>query len=292
MAERTGEGTGGGRGGTVSDGAVTNGGRDGTSGGHRVRLVGWAILIGFVLVDMIVNAQSVIDERARMGRWTPDWMPWTWEASSAVGWLAVMPIMAFAAIRLRPPHLSWPVAVVAHALVTVPVSLMHVGIMVAIRKVVHGLMGGVYRLTPDLPQALLYEWRKDAVNYVAIVIAFAIIDRLAHRDGTRPRSPMRIEVRDGQRTIWLLPAEILWAQAAGNYVELHTAAGTLLHRATLANLERELGAHGFARIHRSRIVRRDAVRSIETNASGDFEAVLTDGAKLVGSRRYRAALDA
>ena len=61
----------------------------------------------------------------------------------------------------------------------------------------------------------------------------------------------------------------------------------LLHRATLRAMEAQLTAHGFVRIHRSRLIRRSAIRTIETNDSGDFEAVLVSGVVLRGSRRFR-----
>ena len=274
---------------------VTSGGRSGTSG-RRVWVAGCAVIAGFVVIETIVGAQSVVDDFARMGRATPPWMPWTWEVTSAIGWFVVMPLIALAAVRLRPPRLSWPVTVAAHLALTVPVSLLHVGVMMLLRVLVHGLMGDEYELGSDLTTALVYEWRKDAVDYVLIALTFALIDWAARRaDGEAPaptNGPMRLEVRDGGRIIWLAPTDILWAEAAGNYVELHTVAGSLLHRTTLAALERELAPHGFARIHRSRLVQRAAVRAVETNASGDFDAVLTDGAHLGGSRRYRSGLDA
>jgi hypothetical protein len=290
------KGANGGEDGMLASLGVTSGGSQGTSGGRRVWLVGVGLMVAFTLVEMIVNAESVIDEFRRMDRAIPMWQPWTWEASSAVGWLAVMPLIALAALRLRPPRLSWPATVAVHLTMTVPVSLAHVGIMVTIRHAVHGLMGGGYRLGPDLGAALLYEWRKDAVDYLAIALAFALIDWIARRaDGEAIAAvpavpPARLKVRDGSRATWLVPADILWVQAAGNYVELHTAAGPLLHRTSLVALERKLAPHGFARIHRSRLVRREAVRAVETNASGDFEVALIDGARVSGSRRYRGGL--
>lgn len=278
-------------------GSVTNGGWRGTSGAagraaRRVWLIGCGVIATLLAVNLVVDAQSLIDEHSRVGRDIPAWMPWTWEASSIVGWIAAMPLIALAAIRLRPPRLNWPATIGVHLLLTVAVSLLHVGVMVAIRKLVYGAMGSVYRFGDDLPAVLLYEWRKDTLDYVTIVAAFAVIDWLARRADPAPpaAAPARIEVRDGSRTIWLAPADILWAEAAGNYVELHTAAGTLLHRATLSGLGQELSPHGFARIHRSRLVRRAAVRAIETNASGDFDALLCDGVRVGGSRRYRGNL--
>ncbi|MDO9489399.1 MAG: LytTR family DNA-binding domain-containing protein [Sphingomonadaceae bacterium] len=290
----------GGGAGMSGDGSVTSGGWRGTSGAggggrRRVWLIGCGVIAALLAVNLVVDAQSLIDEHARVGSDIPTWMPWTWEASSIVGWIVAMPLIALAAIRLRPPRLGWPVTIGAHLLLTVAVSMLHVGVMVAIRKLVHGAMGDVYRFGDDLAAVLLYEWRKDALDYVTIAAAFVVIDWLARRADAAPATaaaaaPPRIEVRDGSRTIWLAPEDILWAEAAGNYVELHSATGPLLHRTTLAALERELAPHGFARIHRSRLVRRAAVRAIETNVSGDFDAMMSDGARVGGSRRYRGNL--
>ena len=87
----------------------------------------------------------------------------------------------------------------------------------------------------------------------------------------------------------LLPRQIDWVRAAGNYVELRWEGRTLLHRSTLAALADQLGA-GFVRIHRGRLVRRDAIRSVETDKSGDFTVTLASGATLRDSRRYRSSL--
>jgi DNA-binding LytR/AlgR family response regulator len=276
---------------------VTNGGRAMTSGGRRVWRIAVALIAGLAAVETIVNVESLVDEARRIGRATPAWHFWTWEASSAVAWFAVMPLIALAALRLRPPRLGWPATVAVHLALTLPVSLAHVGLMAAIRHAVHGMMGGWYRLGDDLGAALLYEWRKDALDYVTLALAFALVDWIARRadPDIAPAAPpavepSRIAVRDGARTHFVDPGELLWAQAAGNYVELHLASGPLLHRATLAQLEAELGGHGFVRVHRSRIVRRSAVRAVESNASGDFELLIEGGTRIAGSRRYRAML--
>lgn len=47
---------------------------------------------------------------------------------------------------------------------------------------------------------------------------------------------------------------------------------------------------GFARFHRGRLVRRAAIRRIETDRSGDFPVALEGGATLRGSRRFRPGL--
>jgi DNA-binding LytR/AlgR family response regulator len=103
--------------------------------------------------------------------------------------------------------------------------------------------------------------------------------------------PPRIEIRDGTRRIWLDTAEILWVEAAGNYVELHLPDKTILRRQTLSAIERELASMDFLRIHRSRLVNARHVSATETNDSGDFTVILHGGKQVSGSRRWRGALE-
>ena len=44
------------------------------------------------------------------------------------------------------------------------------------------------------------------------------------------------------------------------------------------------------RVHRSRLVRRDAIEAVESKPTGDFVVRLRDGRELAGSRRYRKPL--
>jgi len=279
---------------------VTNGRQQGTNGGPTGQAAAsiwlpFTIMAVFGLIEAAVTVPSMIDDYAAMGRKLEAWRPWTWELTSLAGWLAVLPVVILAVARIRPPRFGWPATIALHLAITVLVSLGHVGIMTGLRYLVYAAQGLVYELRTELPSDLLYEYRKDVFDYALIAAILLIIERLR---STPPNpalpaqaAPASIEVRDGSRTTWLAATEVLWVQAAGNYVELHTERGALLHRATLAHLERELAPHGFVRIHRSRLVRRNAMKALETNASGDFEVVLTDGSRVGGSRRYRAALE-
>lgn len=105
-----------------------------------------------------------------------------------------------------------------------------------------------------------------------------------------PAEPASIEARDGALRHFVPLAEVAWIEAAGNYVELHRGLTPILHRAPLAEMERQLQGAGFLRIHRSRLVRRDAITQVVSKASGDYLVRLTDGRELAGSRRYRRPL--
>jgi LytTr DNA-binding domain-containing protein len=269
---------------------VTDGGRDVTSGGgkrHSAALA-WLAFAAIGAVSAAVTALSVIDDRARVGRPVQPWEPWGWELTSLAAWLLLAPLAFAAAARLRPPRIGWPAALAAHAGASVLVSLCHVGLMVALRRAVYAGAGSAYG-GGALSDVLLYEYRKDVVTYAALVLLFVLIERLRQPAPPvqHPSADARVEVRDGSRIVWLAPADIEWAQAAGNYVELHGAFGTLLHRKTLAALEQELEPHGFRRIHRSRIVRAATVRAVETRPTGDFDLILASGERISGSRRFR-----
>ncbi|HYD38608.1 MAG TPA: LytTR family DNA-binding domain-containing protein [Allosphingosinicella sp.] len=269
---------------------MTSGDRGGTSGAERQGW--WLPWLLFALIGAInaaVNATSVGDDLARLGHPVPAWQPWTWELTSMGAWLALAPVVFAAAARLRPPRFRWPAALAVHALLSIAVSLAHVGLMMAARMSIYAAVGGAYRFAGSVPGVLLYEYRKDLVTYLLLALLFALARRLAPPAAAAGQG-FRLEVRDGSRTAWLAPEDIEWAQAAGNYVELHGRFGERLHRETLASLEAILVPHGFRRIHRSRLVRAAAVKEIETKTSGDFELTMESGDRLAGSRRFRGRL--
>lgn len=244
------------------------------------------------LAFAIVNSLSELDERARANRPVEPWEPWTWELSSLVSFLMLAPVVFRLSQRLRPPLLSWPAAVASHLVLSLPVSLAHSAIMIALRHLIYAAHGIPYRFAgAGMASELLYEYRKDLITYAILVALPLVIGRLIEvRQAQSPSQPHRIQVRDGSHTRWILPTEVEWAQAAGNYVELFGAFGTLLHRKTLAALADELRPHGFARIHRSRIVRKAAIAGSRATSSGDFYVTLASGTTIGGSRRYRGEL--
>jgi DNA-binding LytR/AlgR family response regulator len=100
----------------------------------------------------------------------------------------------------------------------------------------------------------------------------------------------RFAVRARDRFLIVPAAEVRWIAAAGNYAELHVAAGSHLVRATLAELETGLDPARFARIHRGALVRVDCVREVIPATHGDCDVVLDDGTTLKLSRRFRGRL--
>ena len=85
------------------------------------------------------------------------------------------------------------------------------------------------------------------------------------------------------------PTEIVFARAAGNYIELHSGGRTLVWRQTMQNAERILGP-GFVRVHRSYLVPWRSIDSVTRGRKGPIEVALHNGACLPVSNRYAANL--
>lgn len=267
----------------------TNGGWRGTSGARRRRIL-WLVLAAFlfIAVQSVANVESTLADLAKVGEHEPAANVWIWQLSSAATWVALIAPLWWLAAALRPPRFAWGVAALLHALATLPVSLVHVAAMVAIRKLAYAASGQAYDFG-DWPRGLLYEYRKDVATYLMVLAFVAFAQWLLARPAAEREAPAVLLIPDGSVTHRVPVDAIDWAASAGNYVEIAWGTRTLLHRSTLAALADRLGP-GFARIHRGRIVRRAAVERIETDRSGDFTVTLAGGTALRGSRRYRAAL--
>jgi two-component system LytT family response regulator len=106
-----------------------------------------------------------------------------------------------------------------------------------------------------------------------------------------PRQGERLAVKSAGQVAFVTISEIDWIEAADYYVCLHLGTKTHLLRRSMAELERELGATAFCRIHRSAIVNLDRVRALQLSADGEYEVMLENGSRLPLSRRYRGQLE-
>jgi hypothetical protein len=241
-----------------------------------------------------VGATSFWMEAGRESSAAPLWPLAIDEATSVATVFALTPLLLRWAFRLDPRRIGWGLVFLGHAAGAIAFSLLHIAGMLLARFALYPLFGGAYRLggEPFLTR-LLYEGRKDSLTYIGLIVGAwllrTVLDKKSH---PVPAPSPRLEIRDGAKRYWLATNDILWAEAAGNYVELHLADRSLLRRQTLTALESELADRNFVRIHRSRLVNAKHVTATETNDSGDFTVTLTDGRQISGGRRWRSGLDA
>ncbi|WP_033075539.1 LytR/AlgR family response regulator transcription factor [Sphingopyxis sp. MWB1] len=84
-----------------------------------------------------------------------------------------------------------------------------------------------------------------------------------------------VAVRGGQ--VRLSISAIEWIEAARDYVMLHTATRSYLHRAQMNMLEEQLDPAQLFRVHRSSFVRLSLVQEIERPGRGNLNLILRDG---------------
>ena len=95
-----------------------------------------------------------------------------------------------------------------------------------------------------------------------------------------------IVVKDRGRAEFVRVDDIDWIEAAGNYLEIHTAGKCHLLRETMKDLEARLDPDRFVRIHRSRLVHRRRVRQVEGGAFGEYRLTLDSGVVLTSGRGF------
>ncbi len=269
---------------------MTSGRHNGTSGG-ALRIGPWLTIALVGALVVVVNVTSELLEAQRDGddmHWAE---PFVWEASSYLMIVALAPAIG-RAIKLVPPKPANLLRfALTHGALTIPFSLFHVGGFVALREGAYWTVGERYGFFDDgLALPLVYEWRKDVLTYAILAAVYWLFQFRAER--AQAFAEERIEIRDGAATVFLAPLDILLVEAAGNYVEFHTGQRQFLVRGTLAAWEQRLSRHGFARVHRSRLVNRRRISTMKPTPAGDLDITLDTGRSLLGSRRYRTALEA
>ncbi|RUL78393.1 LytTR family DNA-binding domain-containing protein [Dyella choica] len=264
------------------------------------------IEVGFWIALLALNVIfNSIDTRIdHAGRIAP-WEPWVWETSSALVMLALLPAVIVAERRWQIRFDTWPRNLPLHILISVPFSLIHVGGMVALRRLAYAAIAGwPYRFGAWWIN-FGYEYLKDVRSYFLIVSVLMLYrfwwlrrqgeaKLLVEPEEGPPVEPVerpeRFLVRKLGKEFLINASEIEWLQAAGNYVNLHVRGRDYPLRSTMAGIEARLDPARFLRVHRGYFINLDYLVEIEPLETGDARLRLRDGTTVPCSRRYRAAL--
>ena len=260
--------------------------------------------VASLLLSATVNSVVVLFDVQREQLDVQPWQPVTWEWSSSLVLLALVPALLafdrrfplqFGLLRRNLPR---------HLLASVAFSLLHVLAMVALRKGVYSLMGGSYDFG-HWPRELVYEYLKDVRTYAGFLVTVYLYRLLLLRlqgearlfdapDEGAPVEPVerpeRFLVRKLGREFLVVANDVEWLQAAANYVNLHVRGREYPLRTSMAALEPRLDPARFVRVHRSFMVNLEHLSEIEPLESGDARLLMRDGSRVPCSRRYRSAL--
>lgn len=232
------------------------------------------------------------------------WEPVVWEASSALMWCLLIPLVALLVERFPTHWQNLRRRLPMHLAASVAVSLVHVSGMVALRVLAYRWQGADYDFGP-WPRELLYEYLKDVRSYAWIVVLVEAYGLLLRRlqgeasllgvpDEDPPveavERPERFLVRKLGREFLVDAHQIEWLQASGNYVNLRVRGHDYPLRSTLGGIVDKLDPARFIRVHRSYVVNLDQLSSIEPLETGDARIHMKDGSVLPASRSHRGAL--
>ncbi|MEX2963978.1 LytR/AlgR family response regulator transcription factor [Microbulbifer sp. TYP-18] len=261
----------------------------------------WAL---FFSVQWLAQFAVVSLEQRSGGQDFQSWEPLVWEGTSLLMVALLLPLI------LAWDH-QFPLQkgvigrnLTIHLLLTLPWSLLHVVGMVAMRTVIYHLEGGSYDFG-NWSLEFLYEYLKDFRTY-GILLSIIYLYRFLlvhlqgkaqlpeHPAGEAPlksiEPPDRLLIKKLGKEFLVNVPQIEWVEAAGNYMNLHLDGRVYPLRDTMAKLLERLEPNGFARVHRSYIVRLDFIAEIEPLESGDARIHLENGRQIPMSRRYRDQL--
>jgi two-component system LytT family response regulator len=112
------------------------------------------------------------------------------------------------------------------------------------------------------------------------------IDALLETVAARLAVPERLTIRSREGVQFVRVQDVDWLEADRNYTVLHLGSQALRIREPISELEGQLGAAGFVRIHRSIIVNLDRIFRLEPWAHGEYVIVLRNGTKVNSGRGY------
>ena len=235
-----------------------------------------------------VNVFTVLSDSERYGTHLARWEPIVWEGTSGLATLVACGI-AYRALRIAlPGRARWPVTILVHGIGSLLFSVSHVALMTLARTAIYDAMGLRYRAAlADWP----YEYRKDIIAYILIAGLFWILGRQHIVEPRVAPPPSTFDIVDGTSLLRVAVADICAVRAAGNYVEFHLGDGrTPLMRASLRQIEAELGPYGLVRTHRSWLVNGARIGAIDAVGSGDYSLDMGTSTRVPLSRRYPDAL--
>jgi len=137
-----------------------------------------------------------------------------------------------------------------------------------------------YLMKPISPDRL-----KKALEKVEVKLKTPVKNSLF--EGKVPQLPeqaQRIVVKDAGNIKIIPLADVLYLEAADDYVKINIAEKYFLKHQTMGNFEQQLPAHQFVRIHRSYIVNIQHIHKVELYEKEQYCVILRNNAKLPVSR--------
>ena len=267
---------------------------------RRADRYAYAAITFFALLSWVISSSSDQIEANAAGIRINPIEPWIIHFASDVAILLVVPIIPLLLTRVRftrEDTLRTALIILAGLLVYIFAQVL---LVAGVRSVLWPVfLGGYYESTVGEPLFWLYESRQIVYTFLLNLAAFYLfrsLERLrldAAGRSQQAEDHQRLVLNSGGRTLILRAQDIWWAQAASNYVEIHTETGLHLVRISLSELQSliERISPTHARTHRSYLVQIAQISKIAPRGNGGAELVLTSGTTLPIGRSYRVNVE-
>ncbi|MEP1230987.1 MAG: LytTR family DNA-binding domain-containing protein [Litorimonas sp.] len=262
----------------------------------RADRIAYSFVAVFTLLSWVVLSNTEQLENVKSGNLVIGMEPWLSQGTSHLAILLTILIIPFMLSRWPITLENWKRMVPVYTCGFVIFGAIHIILMDVFRTVSfpHLLGRPYYENLFDI-KLWIYELSKDAYTYLLVLSVFVTgrhIEQLqleAKQARNDAKNTGRITLKSGGRIVFLQADEIIWVEAAANYLDIHTDTGHHLVRMTLTMLERLLAEADSThiRIHRSYLVKREVVQEIRPIGNGRTIAKLKNGQSLSVSRKYR-----
>lgn len=128
-----------------------------------------------------------------------------------------------------------------------------------------------------------------ARNRLAAAPRIADVERIVDRlSGLTDHPQQRLAVKDGTHIKFFVLRDITHIQSDGDYLHIHTVTGEhAMIRERMRDMQQRLISSSFVRINRSILVNFDHVREMKPASHGDYELLLSGGARFTSGATYR-----
>ena len=131
------------------------------------------------------------------------------------------------------------------------------------------------------------EARYDAVKHQLEAHGLEISDDAEYMITETSRSSSLLPVRsDDKESLMISPADVIYIEAFGKEIEVHTRQGTYYAKDRMYQLESLLDPREFLRVSKSVIISRKHVRKIRPSLSMKFILSMSDGTLVDVTRTY------
>jgi len=97
----------------------------------------------------------------------------------------------------------------------------------------------------------------------------------------------RFLIKHSGKVIFIDLKDLIWIEADGYYIKLHTTDKSYLVRKSMKQAEKLLPSRLFMRVHKSSIINKRYIKEIEPHFNGEYYISLNNGSSVKVSRSYK-----